>query len=172
MESIVQSLLQALQQLVGSYRQLFEVVRDERESLVSMDVKKIEENTHKKELIVEDIFRKERDRRKTVQMLAKLWNLPEDKVTISQIVLRVQGSNIKLANEVESMWRTLDLQIKRTSEQNQYNRELLEKSLAHLESMKQNILGASAAKSETYNPYGKKSTSSASSEPRVISREA
>lgn len=172
MEIIVQSLLQTLQQLVGSYRQLFEVVRDERECLVSMDVKKIEEMTHKKELIVEDIFRKERDRRKAVQELSKLWNISEDKITISKVVLRVQATNIKLASDVESIWRTLDLQIKRTSDLNQYNRELLEKSLAHLESMKQNILGASSAKSETYNPYGKKSTSSASTEPRIISREA
>jgi len=171
MLTIVQSLLQTLQELVGSYRQLFEVVREERECLISMDVKKIEEMTHKKELIIEDIFRKERDRRKTVQQLSKLWSVSEDKVTISQVVFRTQPINIKLASDVESIWRTLDLQIKRTADQNQYNRELLEKSLSHLESMKQNILGASAAKSETYNPYGKKSGAS-TSEPRIISREA
>lgn len=163
-------LLASLQKLVGVYRQLLEVVRAEKEALVSAELRAIQEVTARKQALLETIRQEETARLKLVTEFAMKWKTPIKEITASALAIQIQAQDMKLADQLRSVSNTLSVMIKRAADQNEENKLLVQKSLEHIGAMKRNVLGESTAKANTYNPQGQKSRGAGGS--RFVSKEA
>jgi flagellar biosynthesis/type III secretory pathway chaperone len=163
-------LLASLQKLVGVYRQLLEVVRAEKEALVSAELRTIQEVTARKQALLETIHQEEAARLKLVAELAMKWKKPAKEITASALAIEIQAHDIKMADQLRSVSNTLTVMIKHAAEQNEENKRLVQKSLEHIGAMKRNVLGESTEKANTYNPQGQKSRGAGGS--RFVSKEA
>ncbi len=169
-QTLVQQLHQTLQKMLGHHRQLLDVVREERKALVDADLKRIQEMTYQKEALVESIRNLEAQRLKLSAELAVIWKKPLHELTISNVIIAVQGTDQKMAENLRGTYNALIHIIGRTSDQNNDNKLLVEKSLEHIHQMKKNVLGESVPHSDTYNPKGQRSNNGGSS--RLLSQEA
>ncbi len=161
---------QLLQKLISHHRQLLECVRAERAALVSAQIKAIHDATCFKEGLIEQIRQLEAERARLVRALAAEWRRPEAELSLGNIILHVQGFDLKSADQLRSTFQALAHLVQRVREQNEDNRALLERSLAHLQEMKRNVLGESAPKQGAYGPQGQKTAPAAGA--RFVSREA
>ena len=170
MEQPVKEIYQTLQNLVGLHRQLLETVRVEKEAIAAADLKTLQEATYTKAALIESVRQCEAERIKLTIKLAAIWKVPVQELTLPQIILRVQGTDLKSADLFRSVHTALNTLIQRVAEQNRYNQNLVEKSLSHIREMKSNVLGEASAKSETYTPYGKKNKTQ-TQQSRLLSKE-
>lgn len=169
MEKDLSQLYQILQKLVGLHRQLMDVVRSEREALVSADLKGIQEATYVKESLIQSIYVAENERLKLMGELAAIWKKSIQDLTLPNIIIEIQGRDPKSAEQLRGTLNVLTILIQRISEQNRSNREFVERSLQHVQNMKSNVLGESTVKAETYSPHGQKINATGSS--RLLSKE-
>jgi flagellar biosynthesis/type III secretory pathway chaperone len=160
---------QMLQKLVGFHGQLLENVRHEKEALVAVDLKRLEEVTAQKENLVQSIRESENERRKAMEHLGLLWKIPGDQMTVQELILRVQGVNLKQADQFRSIAQTLQILIQHVQTLNAQNQSLVQSSLAHVHQMKNNILGEHQPKEQCYTPQA--GVRSSHREPRLISKE-
>lgn len=169
-EQNLETVYRLLQKLLGLHRQLLDSVRAEREALVQADLKKLQEVTLHKEALIESVRLCELERSQTLGALALQLKKPVKDLHLSNLILIVQGFDLKRADQYRSVSQALHVLIERIQEQNLYNRSIVEKSLANVNTMKKNVLGESAPKSSTYNVHGQKTHGGGSS--RLISKEA
>lgn len=163
-------LYEVLKKLVGFHRELLDTVRLEREAIVTANLQAIQTATHTKEGILQEVARLETIRINNTAELALEFKKPLKDLTLAQIAIEIQGEDLKKADQFRSALNALTLLIQRIKEQSQYNKELIEKSLGHIQEMKTNVLGESVPKSSTYSAQGKKVQGEANS--RFISKEA
>jgi flagellar biosynthesis/type III secretory pathway chaperone len=168
-QSLIQ-LYQSLQKLMGLHRQLLETVRQERIALVDADLPSIETITQTKQSLVEEIHRAEAIRLKLLSELATAWRKSAPDLTLQNLIIEIQGTNLKTADQFRSALNTLTILVQRISDQNQDNRKLIERSLEHIHQMRQNALGSAAPKSNTYTPQGQRAQGLPGS--RILSKEA
>ena len=170
MEKLITQLHQILQKLTGLHRQLMETVRAERDALISADLKEIQIQTFSKQTIIEEIHHTESARLKLMADLAIQWNKPIQELTLPNIIIEVQGTDLKAAEQLRTTFNALTILIQRISTQNKDNRVLVEHSLEHVYQMKKNILGESSPRTNTYTQQGQSVNGPAVS--RILSREA
>ncbi len=170
MENSVSQIYQVLQKLTGLHRQLLDVVRLERESLVQADLKAIEAVTNSKQTLIEEIHQTESMRLKLTMELALLWKKPCRDLTLPYIIIEIENSDVKSAAQLRSIFNALTILIQRISAQNRDNLALVEQSLCHVDQMKKNILEEATPKSNTYTQRGQKANGPSAS--RLISKEA
>lgn len=170
MEQTLNQLNQILQKLTGLHRQLLETVRNEREILIQANLKAIERTTASKQSLIEEIYQVESERLKVIAELAVIWKRPYRDLTLPNIIIHLQGIDLKKAEQFRSTYHVLTVLIQRISDQNTDNKAFLEKSISHIHQMKKNILNEVTPKSNTYNHQGQKSQTIQSS--RLISKEA
>lgn len=170
LHQILHNIFGALQRLTGLHRQLMDTVRLEREALVAADLRGIEDATLAKQALIEAIRQAENERIRITAELALLWRKPLRDLTLPVIVTQIQTAYPKLSEQLRSAYNALTILIKRISDQNQDNLSLVQKSLAHINEMKKNVLGETTPKANTYNPKGQRA--SGLSGARLISREA
>lgn len=170
MEKIVENIYRVLQKLIGFHRQLLEKTRSERAALVEANVSAIQEATHAKEALIEAIRQEENRRLKITGDLAIEWKKPLRELTLPNIIIEVQGKDLKTAELLRSSYNTLTFLIQRIEEQNQSNLKLVETSLEHINNMKKNVLGESNPHSDTYTQQGQKMTPTGGA--RLLSKEA
>jgi flagellar biosynthesis/type III secretory pathway chaperone len=170
MENTLLQIYQNLQKLTGLHRQLMDIVRVERDSLIQADIKGIESAIVTKQKLIEDIYQTETARLKLTAELAVTWKRPYRELTLPNIIIAVQGIDPKGAEQLRSVFNTLTVLIQRITAQNQDNRSLVERSLGHVHNMKRNILGEATPRSSTYTPQGQKTNGPVTQ--RIISREA
>ncbi len=171
MEKYLTEIHQSLQALIGLHRQLLETVRREREALTQADLSGIQEATFAKEALIEQIRNVDAARTRSLAELALSLKRPMRELTLTNIVISVQTMFPKHADQLRSSYNALQVLTDRISEQNGYNRELIERSLEHVHNMKQNVLGESVPASSTYSAQGQKVNRGASGA-RLISQEA
>jgi hypothetical protein len=171
-EQDVRKVIQIMNQLVGCYRQLLEVVRLERDALANADRKSLQEQTLAKEGLIELARATEQNRYEACKLLL-MSNRKKaaltDEPTLTQIIHQVQGTNLTLAEQLRSVQQTLQFLVKRVGEQNGYNQRLVQKSVEHVERMKRNILGEATPTANTYSQRGQRNSQSAT--PRFVSKE-
>lgn len=167
---IIQELYVSLKALVGLHRDFLETVRAERLAISDANLKLIQEITYKKAALIEAIRQREAERMKHTIGLAALWKKPLQQLTLNNLAIEIQGKDLKTADQLRSIQTVLMALIQRVSEQNKYNKELVDKSLEHIRQMKNNVLGEATPKSETYSSYGKKQNSGRG-ESRLLSKE-
>jgi len=168
-EKQVLEIYQAIQKLIGLHRQLLEVVRAERETLIAAETRAIEEITSLKQGLIGEIRAAESSRIAATQQLAQLWRKEPSELTLSNLIIVVQGRDLKLAEQFRTSLNAITILIDRITEQNDANRALVERSLEHVHEMKKNILGETVPNSQTYGPQGQKSPGMQGA--RLISKE-
>jgi flagellar biosynthesis/type III secretory pathway chaperone len=166
----VAQLYQILQKLIGHHRQLMDVVRAEKQALLAADVKQIQDVVVQKQGIIEAIRQAEHDRVKAVSQLAIIWKKPAAELTLPNIIIALQGDDLKSADQLRGAFNTLTVMIGRISEANNDNRALVEKSIEHIDAMKKNVLGEAVPQANTYTQRGQKANSAKGA--RLISKEA
>ena len=169
MERSLKNIYQCLQNLVGLHRQLLEAVRLEKDALISANLKTIQDITFRKETLIASIHAEESERKRHVAALSAEWREPMRDLTLSRIIERVQGGDLKSADLFRSVLTTLSLLVQRITDQNGENSRMVEKSLEHVANMKANVLGEAARGSDTYAKSGKKQGSASKS--RLVSKE-
>jgi hypothetical protein len=169
-EKQVLEIYQAIQKLIGLHRQLLDVVRNERETLIEANVKAIEEITSIKQGLIGEIRAVEAERMRATAELARLWRREPIELTLGNLIIIVQGRDLKLAEQLRTSLNAITILIERITEQNESNRALVERSLEHVHEMKKNILGESVPKSTTYTQQGQKTPGMQGA--RIISKEA
>ncbi len=156
MHKSLENLFQNLQTLVGLHKQLLDTVRMEREALVQVDLKTIDETTHAKQALIEAIRQAEGVRQRTLAEVALDFKTPVGTLTLSEVAIRVQGDDIKKAEHFRSLQNTLVIMIQRITDQNEDNRQFLQHSLEHVRAMRGNAVGSGSKKSQVYGQHGKK----------------
>lgn len=170
LEKSVSKIHHSLQKLVGLHRQLLDVVRAEKDALVEANLRAIQEATGAKQVLIENIKVEETARQGHVLELAMLLKRPISSLTLLEIAVAVQGEDPKAAEQLRSTFNALSILIKRVSEANQSNSELVKRSLTHIREMKKNVLGDATEKSNTYTQQGTRSAAAGAS--RLIERKA
>ena len=163
-------LYELLQKLIGIHRQLLDVVRLEREALVEAHLKDIQNITGIKQGLVEEVHRVESERLKIMGALAVAWSMSSKELTLQKVIIRIQGNDLKLADQFRAAFNALNILIQRISDQNNHNKKFLERSIEHVDQMKKNVLEESQSQANTYTQQGQRSTSAGTS--RLISKEA
>lgn len=169
-DKILIAIQQNLKRLIGLYRELLNIVRQEKDAIITMNVKDIQEATRAKEAILSVIRYCEMERASIVSELALKWKVPLKELTLSRIIIEVQGRDSVHAEEFQTVLSTLTLLIQRVSEQNEENHGFVANSLKHIEAMKKNVLGEANPHSFTYTKAGGRKSGSEKS--RLLSKEA
>ena len=169
MERPLVQIYEILQKMVGLHRQMLEITRAERESLIQANLEEIQKVLAIKQSLIEAIHQAETQRIKSTAELAVIWRKTPAELTLKNIILKVQGVDQKAAEQFRSAFNTLTLLIQRVMDQNADNRSLLDQSMEHIQKMKQNVLGESSQKGTTYTPQGQQLKQNTS--PRFISKE-
>ena len=170
METAAEKIHQALHRLIGLHRQLLDTVRMEHEALVQADLSSIRETTLAKQAVIDAIKQAESERVAASAELALLWKKPVREITLSAVIIGVQGYDTKLAEQLRTALNALTILIKRVTEQNEQNQMLVDRSLEHIHNMKKNVLGEANPNSDSYNKQGQKTTPPTGS--RLLSKEA
>jgi flagellar biosynthesis/type III secretory pathway chaperone len=79
------------------FRQLVDVLRDEKDHLVAVRFKEIREATYAKEALFDEIQREEFRRRKWVTLAAPFLGVPEKDITMDMIASNPRTSKASLA---------------------------------------------------------------------------
>lgn len=170
LEKQITEIYQTLQKLIGYHRQLREAVKAEREALVAADVGAIQETVSMKQGLIEEIRRAEAMRLKATSELASIWKKDPAELTLSKLIIIVQGKDLKFAEQLRSALNAITVLISHITEQNDSNRALVERSLEHVHEMKKNVLGETVPKSTTYTQQGQRSSGMQGA--RILSKEA
>lgn len=170
MERSISHIFESLQKLIGLHRQLLDVCRLEREALTQAELKQIQEATLSKQGLIESIRQAENERIQRVGELAMLWKKPVRDLSLPNLILEIQGKDPKGSEQLRSAFNALTILIQRITEQNNDNKVLVERSLAHVNDMKRNVLGEAVPKSSTYTSQGQRQPVTGGA--RLISKEA
>ncbi len=129
----------------------------EREALIAASIPRIEEATVAKRALIEAIKAAESARLRVVTELAVALKTPMRELTLPKIIVAIQVLNAKLSEQLRTGYNALSLLIKRIEEANKENQQLVENSRAHIQAMKNNVLGETVPRSSTYTAKGQKS---------------
>ena len=157
MENTLLLINQVLKKLIGSHRQLLDVVREEKACLVQVELSKLQTITRAKEGLIEEIHQLESARLKLMIELSVEWKRPLRELSLNQLIITIQGSDPQGADQLRSTLNSLTVLIQRITEQNRESQALIERSLMHVRQMNKNVMGESTAKSSTYTPLGHRS---------------
>ncbi|MEO5971227.1 MAG: flagellar protein FlgN [Bdellovibrionia bacterium] len=158
MENTLLLISQVLKKLIGSHRRLLDVVREEKACLVQADLSKIQTATRAKEGLIEEIQQTESARLKLMTELSVEWKRPLKELSLTQLIITIQGTDPKGAEQLRSNLNILTVLMQRITEQNQESQAFIERSLEHVRQMNKNVMGEVTAKSSTYTPQGQRSS--------------
>lgn len=151
------------------YRQLVDLLRDEKEHIVGVRLKEIREATYAKEAILDEIHREEFRRQKWVKEAAALLGVPAADLTMELVAARIGGKD--LYEPLISLRNTLTHMVRKAQEMNADNKRLVESALKDAQELKRNILGISSDQPQVYGPKGNVNTG-VRDQARFLSKEA
>jgi flagellar biosynthesis/type III secretory pathway chaperone len=150
------------------FRQLVDVLRDEKEHLVAVRFKEIRESTYAKEALFDEIQREEFRRRKWVSIAAPLLGVPEKDITMEMIASKIGGP--EHFESLISLRNTLQVMVKKAKDMNGDNKRLVERALLEAQALKRNILGLSSEQPQVYGPKGNMGTNPRDSSARFLNK--
>ena len=125
----VGSLIQNLEEQVKVYRHLLEVVRKEKEILISANLDDLNENNRTKEAMLLKIRALELERIKLATGVCASIGLTQEEPRLLEIARVVGG---EAADRLRSIHSVLELLLKRVQEYNQQNETLVQSALANI----------------------------------------
>ena len=151
------------------FRQLVDVLRDEKEHLIAVRFKDIRECTYAKEALFDEIQREEFRRRKWVQLAAPLLGVPEKDVTMELVAAKIGGP--ALFEPLISLRNALQVMVKKAKEMNADNKRLVESALKDAQALKRSILGLSSEQPQVYGPKGNMGTNPRDQSARFLNKD-
>lgn len=140
-----------LKHQLSLYRQLVEVLREEKEHLIAVRFKEIRESTYSKEAIFDEVHREEQRRQRWAQRAAQFLGVDEKEVTMELVASKIWPEHfeslISLRNAILHL-------VKKAREMNLDNKRLVETALLDAQELKRNILGLSSEQPQLYGPKG------------------
>lgn len=165
----INHLIDNLNHQLGLYRQLIDLLRDEREHLIAVRTKEIREATYSKEAILDEIQRAEFQRKKWTKSAAHILNMSEKELTMEIISLKLGAANNQ--QNLANLKSSLVLLITKAREMNSENLKLVHAALKDVQEMKHSVLGISPDKAQTYGPKGNMGNSTRDQSSRLLSKE-
>lgn len=161
------SLIQNLEEQVKVYRHLLEVVRKEKDILVSASLDDLNENNRAKEAMLLKIRALELERIKMATSVCEAIGLTQEEPRLLEIARVVGG---EAADRLRSIHSVLELLLRRVQEYNQQNETLVQAALANVTGAMNAIRGTLQEKS-TYQRKGEVAAQPASAG-QLVSKEA
>jgi flagellar biosynthesis/type III secretory pathway chaperone len=146
---LFENLVDNLDQQVKVYRALLDVVRKEREVLVSAQIEQLNENNKAKEAILVKVRSLDVARIKYARDLAQSVGADAEQPRLLEIASKL---NIEQGDRLRVLHSTLELLLKRLSEINKSNEEIVQAALQNVTGAIESIKGTLQAKPT----YGKK----------------
>lgn len=153
-KELYNGLTECLDNLVKVYRSLLEVVRREKEILTSSKLDELTENNKAKDAMLVRIRSLENSRLKLARELAGAVGADTESPRLLEIATRIESVS---ADKLRNLHSVLDLLVRRVSEVNKQNEELVQSALS-------NITGAMEAIRDTLEvkpTYGQKGSMAA-----------
>ena len=138
-DEIYRLLSENLDQLIKAYRSLLDVVRKEKDILVSAKIDELNENNKSKDAILARLRSLENSRMKCARDLALATDTDVDQPRLLELASKLDETK---GDRLRNLHSVLDLLIKRVSEVNKQNEELVNSAL-------KNITGAMSAIRDT-----------------------
>ncbi len=164
----IDELIANLKHQITLYRQMIDVVREEREHVVHVHLKELRESTYSKEAIIDEIQREESRRLQWLNAAAKILQMPAKEITIEIVGNRLAREHFEALMNLKN---TLVVLVKKAREMNAENKKLVEMALHDSQEMKKNILGLTTDQPKVYGPKGSMGQMKDSSA-RILNKEA
>ncbi|MBC87518.1 MAG: hypothetical protein CL677_10115 [Bdellovibrionaceae bacterium] len=165
-KEIFSKLEENIQSIVKVYRVLLEVVRKEKEILISSDIDALNENNIAKEKLLVQVSRYEKERSLLVQDMAEALNM---KVAEPKMLDLAKEVDFATGDRIRNLHSVLVLLLKRVKETNEQNEVLVQSALKSVQgamnSIKENLVDQT-----TYKEKGK-IEKQATLKGRLVSRE-
>jgi hypothetical protein len=167
-DELYRELNESLEGLVKHYRQLLELVRKEKDILVGAKLDELNDNNKAKDGMLVRIRSLENTRMKVARELAQKIGVDVEAPRLLDMATRFDGER---SDKLRTLHATLDLLVKRVSDVNKQNEELVQAAL-------NNITGAMEAirdtlqEKPTYAKQGAMAAAPSSAAGRLVSREA
>lgn len=162
----VNHLLSVLEDQIKVYRQLLEIVRREKEILVSANLDELNENNRSKEAMLIKIRSLESARLKTASETHRALGLPGDEPRLLEIARNLDEEN---AEKLRTIHNVLELLLRRVQEYNRQNEVLVQSALTNITGAMNAIKGTLEEK-PTYQKKGEVEGHAVSGQ--LVSREA
>lgn len=166
----LEELQKNLKHQLSLYRQLVDLLREEREHVIAVRFKEIRECTYSKEALLDEIHREEFRRQRWVREAAGFCQIAEKDFTIEATAERLAEPAQR--EPLLSLKFALLHLIKKAREMNADNRVLVESALKDAQVLKRNILGLSSDQPQVYGPSGSLGNSARDQSARFLSKEA
>lgn len=128
-DKMVNKLIAHLEELTKNYRSLLEVVRKEKECLLSADIEVLNECNKQKDLVLYRLRQIDNHRDRTARELANMIGADAQHPRLLELAQKLGGESGEKLRVIHS---TLDLLIKRISELNKENEQYAQSALQHL----------------------------------------
>lgn len=143
-------LIQTLDEQIKVYRHLLEVVRREKDILISANLDDLSENNKSKEAMLIKIRALETDRLSLAREVSESLGIDSQSPRLLEIAKNVQGDK---AEKLRSMHSVLELLLRRVQEHNKKNEVLVEAALANITGAMNNLKNVLEEK-KTYKRKG------------------
>lgn len=165
-QELVNTLLTVLDEQIKVYRHLLEVVRKEKEILVSANLDELNENNRSKEAMLLKIRALETDRLKTAAAVYESLGLVSEQPRLLEIARHLDNEQ---AEKVRNVHSVLELLLRRVQEYNRQNETLVQSALTNITGAMNAIKGTLQDKA-TYQKKGEVEGHTSSGQ--LVSREA
>ena len=152
------------------YRQLVDLLREEREHLVGAKLKEIRDCTFGKEAILDEIQREEFRRQRWIKEAAKYLAISESEVCLELIAQKLAPQT--QYESLISLKTALNHIVKKAREMNYENHKLAAIALKDAQAIKRNLLGISAETPSLYGPKGNMGGNVRDQSARIFNKEA
>lgn len=159
-----------LRHQLAIYRQLVDLLREEKEHVVGVRLKELRESTYSKEALLDEAHREEFRRQKWVKEAAQFLSMSEKEITIEVIATRL--AEPAQYEGIVSLKLALVHMVRKAREMNYENRLLVESALKDAQQLKRNILGLSSDQAQVYGPKGNMGSGTREQGARFLSKEA
>lgn len=167
MTDLLLQLHQQLDDLVLSYRKLLDLVRQERDVLVSAQMDGLVEiNEHKSQLI-QGTLELEKSWFATAEQLAEALNLNTEEITLLSLARKLP---LKDADQLRNTHDTLRLLVERTRTINQANEDYIQSALRHIDGA-MGAIKKTLSSGSNYAKAGKKTDDALETSGRLMRKE-
>ena len=158
-----------LKHQLALYRQLIDLLREEKNQVIGVQLKELRESTYAKEAILDEISREEFRRMRWVKEAATFLQMSESEMTMDIIAARMGRDQFEA---LISLKNSLQVLVKKARDMNAETRRLVESALKDAQVLKRNILGLSSDQAQTYGPKGNMGNGPREQGARFLSKEA
>ncbi len=165
----LEELQKNLRHQLSLYRQLVDVLRDEKEHLIAVRFREIRECTYSKEALLDEAHREEFRRHKWTQRAALFLGVSLQDVTMELVATKIGGP--ELYEPLVSLRNALVHLVRKAKEMNSDNKRIVESALVDAQELKKNILGLSSEKPQLYGPKGSMGSDSRDHSARFLNKD-